>query len=59
MEGDDRIGTKPRPLVGGGLTSQVGTVDRRHNSKVERQRIAAWAETVLAGAKVPRLGEAS
>jgi acyl-coenzyme A synthetase/AMP-(fatty) acid ligase len=37
------------------LTTHEIPVDRRHNSKIERQRIAAWAETVLAGAKVPRL----
>ena len=37
------------------LTTHELPVDRRHNSKIERQRIAAWAETVLAGAKVPRL----
>lgn len=30
-------------------------VDRRHNSKIERLRIADWAESVLAGGKVSRL----
>ncbi len=30
-------------------------VDRRHNSKIDRTRIAAWAEVVLAGGKIPKL----
>ena len=30
-------------------------VDRRHNSKIERTRIAAWAESVLSGGRVARL----
>lgn len=29
-------------------------VDRRHNSKIDRTRIAAWAERVLAGGRVGR-----
>jgi acyl-CoA synthetase (AMP-forming)/AMP-acid ligase II/pimeloyl-ACP methyl ester carboxylesterase len=37
------------------LTTRELPVDRRHNSKIERQRIAAWAESVLAGGRVPRL----
>jgi acyl-CoA synthetase (AMP-forming)/AMP-acid ligase II/pimeloyl-ACP methyl ester carboxylesterase len=37
------------------LTTSQLPVDRRHNSKIERQRIAAWAESVLAGARVSRL----
>ena len=37
------------------LTTHELPVDRRHNSKIERQRIAAWAEIVLAGGRVPRL----
>jgi len=30
-------------------------VDRRHNSKIDRTRVAAWAEKVLAGARLRRL----
>ncbi len=30
-------------------------VDRRHNSKIDRTRIAAWAEVGLAGGKIPKL----
>jgi hypothetical protein len=30
-------------------------VDRRHNSKIDRTRIAAWAENVLAGGRMGRL----
>ena len=30
-------------------------VDRRHNSKIDRGRIAAWADTVLAGGRLGRL----
>ena len=30
-------------------------VDRRHNSKIDRTRVAAWAEKVLAGAPMRRL----
>jgi hypothetical protein len=29
-------------------------VDRRHNSKINRTRVAAWAERVLSGGKVGR-----
>ncbi len=37
-------------LVAGSLP-----VDRRHNSKVDRSRVARWAERVLAGGRVGRL----
>ncbi|MDG2027643.1 MAG: alpha/beta fold hydrolase [Acidimicrobiales bacterium] len=37
------------------LTVRHLPVDRRHNSKIERQRIATWAESVLTGARVSRL----
>ncbi len=37
------------------LTTGKLPVDRRHNSKIERLRIAAWAESVLAGGRVRRL----
>ena len=30
-------------------------VDRRHNSKVDRTRVAKWASAVLAGGRMPRL----
>lgn len=30
-------------------------VDKRHNSKIDRTRVAAWAERVLAGGRVGRL----
>jgi hypothetical protein len=30
-------------------------VDKRHNSKIDRTRIAAWAEKVLAGGRMGRL----
>jgi len=29
-------------------------VDKRHNSKIDRTRIAAWAEKVLAGGRMGR-----
>ncbi len=37
------------------LTARHLPVDRRHNSKIKRERIASWAESVLAGARVARL----
>jgi acyl-coenzyme A synthetase/AMP-(fatty) acid ligase len=37
------------------LTAKRLPVDRRHNAKIERTRIAAWAESVLAGHRVRRL----
>ena len=37
------------------LTTKKLPVDRRHNAKIERTRIAAWAESVLAGRRVRRL----
>jgi acyl-coenzyme A synthetase/AMP-(fatty) acid ligase/pimeloyl-ACP methyl ester carboxylesterase len=56
---DERLAESVRLAVSHDVAAVLTTddlpVDRRHNSKVERQRIAAWAESVLAGARVPRL----
>jgi acyl-coenzyme A synthetase/AMP-(fatty) acid ligase len=30
-------------------------VDKRHNSKIDRTKVAAWAESILAGARVRSL----
>lgn len=30
-------------------------VDKRHNSKIDRARVAAWASSVLAGGRIGRM----
>ena len=37
------------------LVAPVLPVDKRHNSKIDRTRIAQWAERVLAGGRVGRI----
>ena len=37
------------------MTAPSLPVDKRHNSKIDRSRIARWAERVLAGGRVGRI----
>ncbi|MDO5634443.1 MAG: alpha/beta fold hydrolase [Micrococcus sp.] len=49
-----RDAVAPLPVAAVLVTHEVPT-DIRHNSKIDRTRIAAWAEDVLAGGKVGRI----
>jgi hypothetical protein len=37
------------------MTAPSLPVDKRHNSKIDRSRIARWAERVLAGGRMGRI----
>jgi len=56
---DEELADRVRSVVGGVDVSAVLVVpalpvDRRHNSKIDRPRIARWAERVLAGGRMGR-----
>jgi len=46
---------QPGPTVAAVLSVRRLPVDRRHNSKIDRRRVAKWAETLLSGATRSRL----
>ena len=57
---DEDLADKVRARVGAPDVAAVMTapslpVDRRHNSKIDRSRIARWAERVLAGGRMGRI----
>jgi acyl-coenzyme A synthetase/AMP-(fatty) acid ligase/pimeloyl-ACP methyl ester carboxylesterase len=57
---DQDLADKVRAQVGQADVAAVLTVpsipvDRRHNSKIDRPRIARWAERVLAGGRIGRI----
>lgn len=51
----DRIREAVNADVAAVLTVPAVPVDKRHNSKIDRTRIAAWAEDILAGGRMRRI----
>ncbi|MDJ0923161.1 MAG: alpha/beta fold hydrolase [Acidimicrobiia bacterium] len=51
----DRIRDAVRCDVAAVLAVPALPVDRRHNSKIDRSRVSAWAESVLAGKRIGRI----
>ncbi|GMQ85569.1 MAG: alpha/beta fold hydrolase [Acidimicrobiia bacterium] len=52
----DRVRAKAHAVdVAAVMTSPSLPVDKRHNSKIDRTRIARWAERVLAGGRMGRI----
>ncbi len=52
----DRVRNVAGPVdIAAGRVVPSVPVDKRHNSKIDRTRIAAWAEKVLAGGRMGRL----
>jgi acyl-coenzyme A synthetase/AMP-(fatty) acid ligase len=52
----DRVRDAAGPVdIAAVLTVPSLPVDKRHNSKIDRTRIAAWAENVLAGGRMGRI----
>jgi len=45
----------PSPDIAAVLVAPALPVDKRHNSKIDRIRIARWAERVLAGGRIGRI----
>ena len=52
LELADRVRARVDPDVAAVLQVPSLPVDKRHNSKINRTRVARWAERVLAGGKV-------
>jgi acyl-coenzyme A synthetase/AMP-(fatty) acid ligase len=56
---DDDLADQVRSAVGVGVAAVLVVpglpTDKRHNSKIERTRIARWAESVLAGGRFAKL----
>jgi hypothetical protein len=51
----DRVRETAAPVdVAAVLVVSSMPVDKRHNSKIDRTRMAAWAEKVLTGGRVGR-----
>jgi acyl-CoA synthetase (AMP-forming)/AMP-acid ligase II len=54
LETADQVRAQARVDIAAVLEVPALPVDRRHNSKIDRTRVAAWAERVLAGGRVGR-----
>jgi acyl-coenzyme A synthetase/AMP-(fatty) acid ligase len=52
---DDIRACVPTANVAAVLVAPALPVDKRHNSKIDRTRIARWAERVLAGGRIGRI----